>query len=54
MSYVKDPFKHDIFVSYSHGNVDGTDDSALKAWSQGFVKVLEAELKTAGSEAYTT
>jgi len=53
VSYVKDPFNHDIFVSYSHGDVDGTNASPLKAWSQGFVKVLEEELKTASDEEFT-
>ncbi|MCB1875948.1 MAG: toll/interleukin-1 receptor domain-containing protein [Chromatiales bacterium] len=45
MSYVGEPFKHDIFVSYSHGDVDGTGVSKLKQWSQAFVRELESELR---------
>ena len=45
MSYVGDPFKHDLFVSYSHGDVDGTGESKLKQWSQAFARELEGELK---------
>lgn len=46
MAYVGKPFKHDIFVSYSHGDVDGIGESKLKQWSQAFVRELESELKT--------
>ena len=45
MSYVGLPFTHDVFVSYSHGDVDGSDDSRLKRWSQAFVRELESELR---------
>lgn len=45
MSYVGEPFLHDLFVSYSHGDVDGSGRSKLKQWSQGFVQELESELR---------
>jgi hypothetical protein len=45
VSYVGEPFSHDIFVSYSHSDVDGADRSKLKQWSLGFVRELESELK---------
>lgn len=46
MSYVGAPFEHDLFISYSHGDVDGGGQSRLKQWSQGFVRELESELRT--------
>lgn len=45
MSFVGDPFEHDIFITYSHGDVDGDGNSLLKQWSEGFAKGLEQELK---------
>ncbi len=45
MSYVGGPFKNDLFVSYSHGDVENTGESKLKQWSQAFAKELESELK---------
>lgn len=45
MAYVGEPFAHDIFVSYSHGDVDGTGASKLHQWSTAFVRELESELK---------
>lgn len=45
MSFVGNPFRHDIFVSYSHGDVQGDGQALLKQWSQGFVRELERELK---------
>lgn len=45
MSYVGDPFLHDLFISYSHGDVDGSGRSKLKQWSQGFAQELESELR---------
>jgi len=45
MSYVGDPYEHDIFMSYSHGDVDGNGDSKLRNWSQAFARELESELK---------
>jgi hypothetical protein len=45
MSYVGDPFSHDLFVTYSHGHVEGSDASRLKGWSLAFAKELELELR---------
>ena len=45
MSYVGDPFRHDIFVSYSHGDVAADGELRLKQWSQGFAQELEKELQ---------
>lgn len=45
MSYVGPPFKHDVFLSYSHGDFDGSGNSILKQWSQGFARELERELR---------
>lgn len=45
MSHVGGPFKHDIFVSYSHGDAMGDGDSPLKRWSGAFVAQLESELR---------
>ena len=44
MAYVGKPFKHDVFVSYSHGDIDGAGDSKLKQWSLAFVRELKSEL----------
>lgn len=46
MSFVGEPFKHDIFITYSHGDVDGDGYSKLKQWSEGFASELEEELKS--------
>jgi hypothetical protein len=46
LAYAGEPFVHDIFVSYSHGDAEGTGQSRLKQWSQGFAGELEAELRT--------
>lgn len=45
MSYVGKPFEFDIFLSYSHGDVDSSDNSILKQWSGGFTRELERELQ---------
>ena len=45
MSYLGEPFKHDLFVSYSHGDFDGSGLSNLKKWSMAFVRELEGELR---------
>ncbi|WP_217283901.1 hypothetical protein [Pseudaquabacterium terrae] len=44
MSYVGQPFAHDIFVSYSHGS-DAAGDATLQGWSLAFVGQLERELR---------
>lgn len=46
MSFVGEPFRHDVFVSYSHGDPMGEGNSPLKQWSQSFVRELKAELQT--------
>ena len=45
MAYVGAPFEYDIFVSYSHGDVDATGESKIKQWSQAFVRELESEFR---------
>lgn len=45
MGYVGEPFVHDVFLSYSHGDVDGSGQSKLKQWSQAFARELESEFK---------
>lgn len=45
MPFVGDPFRHDVFVSYSHGDVQGDGASPLKQWSQSFVQELRRELQ---------
>jgi hypothetical protein len=44
MSFLGEPFKHDLFVSYSHGAFGGRLDSELKRWSQRFAEDLRKEL----------
>ena len=44
MGFLVEPFKHDLFVSYSHGAFKGQLDSDLKLWSQKFAEELRAEL----------
>src|ERR1700730_11136968 len=44
MSYIGEPFKHDVFISYSHGAIEGSA-SPLERWSQGFIRELESELR---------
>jgi hypothetical protein len=39
-------FGHDVFVSYSHGDAEGTGSAPLKTWSLGFARELERELRT--------
>jgi hypothetical protein len=46
MSFLGEPFQHDLFVSYSHGELDGSDRSNLEAWSQAFARELERELRS--------
>ncbi|HTT14077.1 MAG TPA: toll/interleukin-1 receptor domain-containing protein [Burkholderiaceae bacterium] len=45
MSYVGDPFAHDLFVSYSHGS-DAGGEAFLQRWSEAFAQELERELRT--------
>lgn len=44
MPYVGEPFTHDLFVSYSHGD-DGTGGAYLQPWSAAFATELERELR---------
>lgn len=44
MCFVGDPFEHDLFVSYSHGD-DGTGEAFLQPWSAAFARELERELR---------
>jgi hypothetical protein len=50
MSFLGEPFKHDLFVSYSHGAFAGNHDADLKLWSQKFAEELRAEV--AGSDEF--
>jgi TIR domain-containing protein len=43
--FLGEPFRYDLFVSYSHGEFDGSGQSNLKRWSQAFVSELEKELR---------
>jgi hypothetical protein len=45
MGHLSPEFLHDVFVSYSHGDVDGSGGSPLKTWSIAFVRELQDELK---------
>lgn len=45
MGFVGEPFVHDVFLSYSHGDVEGTGESKLKQWSQAFARELESEFR---------
>lgn len=44
LSFVGKPFKHDLFVTYSHGDVVGNGQNRWKNWAEGFCEELEAEL----------
>jgi hypothetical protein len=46
MAYLAPDFRHDLFVSYASGDVDGAGVSPLKTWSLSFTRELEAELRT--------
>lgn len=43
MSYVGNPFEHDLFISYSHGD-DGNGKGYLQPWSAAFAEALRSEL----------
>ena len=45
MSYIGSPFLYDLFISYSHGDVDGSGSSLLKSWSGALARELESELR---------
>lgn len=44
MAYVGEPFRNDIFVSYSHGS-DAQGDATLQDWSLAFVRALKDEIR---------
>lgn len=44
MSYVGEPFRNDVFVSYSHGS-DAQGDATLRDWSLAFVRALKDEMR---------
>jgi hypothetical protein len=46
MCFVGEPFGHDIFVSYSHGDPDGRGTSPLKEWSRALIRHLEQEIRS--------
>jgi hypothetical protein len=45
MTYLAPEFVHDVFVSYAHGDADGSGNSPLKIWSTAFARELELELR---------
>jgi hypothetical protein len=45
MSYIGDPFRYDVCISYSHGDPQGKGDTRFKGYSQAFIRELVAELK---------
>ena len=45
MCYLGDPFVHDLFVSYSHGDPDGRGSSPLKEWSRCLIRCLEEDIR---------
>ena len=44
MAYVGEPFRNDLFVSYSHGS-DAQGDATLQDWSLAFVQALKDEIR---------
>ena len=46
MAHLAPEFRHDVFVSYPHGDVNRAGSSPLKTWSQYFAREPEAELQT--------
>jgi hypothetical protein len=46
MSFVGEKYKHDIFVSYSHGTpAHGENETDLKRWTHAFVRKLEEDIR---------
>jgi hypothetical protein len=46
MSFVGGKYKHDIFVSYSHGTpAHGQNETDLKRWTHAFVRKLEEDVR---------
>jgi ribonuclease BN (tRNA processing enzyme) len=44
-AYLAPDYLHDVFVTYSHGDFEGTGESELKAWSQRLARKLESKLR---------
>lgn len=44
MPYLNKPFKHDVFISYGHGDFDGDGASPLKQWSLQFAEKLRRDI----------
>ena len=45
MSFLGEPFRHDLFVSYSHGTFAGAHHFPLREWSRAFAADLEAQIR---------
>ena len=45
MPYLAPDFRHDVFVSYAHWDVDSEGTSLLKTWSLALARQLLAELR---------
>lgn len=50
MGYLGDRYDHDLFVSYSHADPDGTGDSELKYWSRELVTKLVRSIRQRSTE----
>jgi hypothetical protein len=50
MAYLTPHFEFDVFVSYSHGDPTGTEDSPLRAWSGTLIQKLEGYIKSVATE----
>jgi len=45
MAYLSPDYRHDMFVSYSHGDPEGTGTSSLRTWSQNFASRLQSAVR---------
>lgn len=43
--YIGQPFRHDVFVTYSHGDVTGNDDAYIKTYSEHLTDLIERNLQ---------
>jgi hypothetical protein len=50
MAYLAPEFEHDVFVSYSHGDPNGTGDAPLKRWTHEFIRELKSEIHSVETE----
>lgn len=46
MSYVGQHYTYDVFISYSHGDPDGTKNSFFLSWSECFYEAFKQELQS--------